>query len=74
MVLLVEGASSVLGNFRVAGVAFGLVGDCAASGVICAVRAMAAKESAEASAEGTRRLKNSILVTLRRFRESQGWV
>jgi hypothetical protein len=42
--------------------------------LVCAVRAMAAKESASARAEETRRLRNGILVTLRRFRESQGWV
>jgi hypothetical protein len=40
--------------------------------LVCAVRAMAAKKSARA--EETRRLRNGILVTLRRFRESQGWV
>ncbi len=63
-------ALSLLGNFRVDLVALGSVGGCAASGVICADSVMAAMESAR----GTRRLRKGILITLRRFRESQGWV
>lgn len=67
MVALVEDVLSVLGKFSVVGVVIGVDGCCAASGVICAERARAAMSSAE----GKRRLRNGILVTLRQLRESQ---
>lgn len=71
---LLEEGLSMFGSFSVLAEVLGVVGGCAARGVNCVIRGIAAKVSAKASAEGTRRLRNGILATLRRVRESQGWV